>query len=129
MSHFTTIQTQVRDLDALQEACTDLGVELRTGVPCRGYATAQRQCAHTIRLKGPYDIGVEPSEQKDGSMSLTTDWWNGHVAKEVGPGFGRLLQAYGVRKTEREAKARGLRTTRKQEADGSVLLVLEGGTL
>ena len=129
MSHFTTIQTQVRDLDALQEACTDLGVELLTGVPCRGYATAQRQCARTVRLKGPYDIAVDPSPAGDGTYGLTTDWWNGHVEREVGPQYGRLLQSYGVHKTLREARSRGLRATRKQEADGSVLLVLEGGAL
>jgi len=129
MSHFTTIQTQVRDLDALSEACEDLGVELLRGVPCRGYATARRECARTIRLKGPYDVAVDPSPGNDGTFALTTDWWSGHVASEVGPNFGRLLQAYGVRKTMREARSRGLRTTRRQEADGSVLLVLEGGAL
>jgi hypothetical protein len=129
MSHFTSIKTQVRDLDALREACTDLGVELLTGVPCRGYATATRSCAHTIRLKGPYDIAVDPSPDDDGTHGLTTDWWDGHVQREVGPKFGRLLQSYGVHKTLREARSRGLRATRLSQADGSVLLVLEGGAL
>ena len=82
-----------------------------------------------IKLKGPYDIAVEPSAEKDGTYSLATDWWDGHVAKEVGAGFGRLLQSYGVHKTIREAQARGLRATRRTEADGSILLTLEGGSL
>jgi hypothetical protein len=129
MSHFTTVKTQVRDLEALREACAELGLELLEGVPCRGYGGVERKCARTIRLKGPYDIAVDPSPEDDGTHSLTADWWDGHVAREAGPGFGRLLQAYAVRKTLREARARGLRTTRKQEADGSVLLVLEGGAL
>ena len=129
MSHFTTIKTQVRDLDALSEACADLGLELLSGVPCRGYNGALRECARTVRLKGPYDIAVDPSPENDGTHRLTADWWDGHVERETGAGFGRLLQRYGVRKTLREARARGLRATETKEADGSVLLVLEGGSL
>ena len=129
MSHFTTVQTQVRDLDALHDACVELGVKLVPNTNCRGYAGVVRQAPHVIKLKGPYDIAVEPHPENDGSYSLTTDLWDGHVAKEVGVGYGRLLQSYGVHKTIREARARGLRTTRRVEADGSILLTLEGGSL
>lgn len=129
MSHFTTIQTQIRDLDALQDACTEMNLELQPRANCRGYGGLVRKAPHVIKLKGPYDIAVEPSEGKDGSYGLTTDWWDGHVAKEVGPGYGRLLQYYGVNKTKREARSRGLRTTHKVEADGSILLTLEGASL
>ena len=129
MSHFTTIQTQIRDLTALSEACFELGVSLVPDADCRGYAGITRKAPHVIRLKGPYDIAVEPSKANDGTHGLTTDWWDGHVAREVGVGYGRLLQSYGVHKTEREARLRGLRTTRRVETDGSILLTLEGGTL
>ena len=129
MSHFTTIKTQVRDLEALHDACAELGLELLPNAACRGYGGVTRQAAHVIRLKGPFDIAVEPSEDNDGTHGLTTDWWDGHVAREVGVGYGRLLQAYGVHKTTREARARGLRVHRHQEQDGSVLLTLEGGAL
>jgi hypothetical protein len=129
MSHFTTVQTQVRDLDALHDACVELGVKLVPNTHCRGYAGVVRQAPHVIKLKGPYDIAVEPHPENDGSYSLTTDLWDGHVAKEVGVGYGRLLQSYGVHKTIREARSRGLRSTRRVEADGSILLTLEGGSL
>jgi len=129
MSHFTTIHTQVRDLAALSDACNELGLSLVQNTDCRGYAGITRKAPNVILLKGPYDIAVEPSNANDGSFGLTTDWWDGHVAKEVGQGFGRLLQSYGVHKTTREARVRGLRTSRKVEADGSILLTLEGGSL
>ena len=129
MSHFTTIQTQIRDLDALQDACVELGFQFLSNAKCRGYAGMNRLAPSVIKLKGPYDIAVEPSPEKDGTYGLTTDWWDGHVAKEVGIGYGRLLQSYGIHKTMREARTRGLRVFRKQEQDGSVLLTLEGGSL
>jgi len=129
MSHFTTIQTQIRDLDALRDASVEMGFQFLKNSKCRGYAGITRTAPHVIQLKGPYDIAVDPSKENDGTYGLTTDWWNGHVAKEVGMGYGRLLQSYGVHKTMREARSRGLRSTRRVEADGSVLLTLEGGSL
>jgi hypothetical protein len=129
MSHFTTIQTQIRDLDALRDACTELGLGFSANAQCRGYAGITRPAPHVIRLKGPYDIAVDPHPDNDGSYGLTTDWYQSHVAKEVGLGYSRLLQSYGIHKTIREAHHRGLRVLRRQEQDGSVLLTLEGGSL
>ena len=124
MSHFTTIQTQVRDLEALRDACAEMGLELKSKTPCRGYASAVRKCAHTIRLKGPYDIAVDPAP--DGTFGLTTDWWNGHVEREVGPGYGKLLQLYGVHKAMREAKKKGLTARRQALSDGRIKLTIGG---
>ena len=129
MSHFTEIKTQIKDIEALRSACQELGLTLLQNADARGYYENKTKGDYVVQLKGPYDIAVEPSAEKDGSFGLTTDWWDGHVAKEVGAGFGRLLQFYGVHKTLREAHARGLRATRRTEADGSILLTLEGGSL
>jgi len=127
MSHFTTIQTEVRDLDALKDACVELGLKLVPDTTCRGYAGVLRKADHVIQLKGPYDIAVDPAE--GGKYGFSADWWEGHVAQEVGAGYSRLMQGYGVHKTLREARSRGLRATRQVEADGSILLTLEGGSL
>ncbi len=52
MSHFTAIHTQIRDLDALAEACAELGVALEHDATCRGYGGLLRKAPHIIRLKG-----------------------------------------------------------------------------
>lgn len=127
MSHFTSIQTQIRDLEALNDACEDLGLQLLELAPARGFAGVTRQAHRIIQLHGPYDIAVDPIE--GGTYGLTTDWWDGHVAREVGENYGRLLQSYGVQKTFREARLRGLRASQRVEQDGSILLTLEGGRL
>ena len=129
MSHFATIETQIRDIAALKAACAELGLDINENAVARGYAGNTRSGEHVIKLKGPYDIAVEPAKENDGTYGLTTDWWDGHVAKEVGTGYGRLLQSYGIHKTMREARTRGLRVHRRQEQDGSVLITLEGGAL
>jgi hypothetical protein len=124
MSHFTTIQTQVRDLDALRNALGELNVTLHAKTTARGYANNQLQGDYVIRLKGPYDIAL--NKTPDGSYGLTTDWWDGHVEKEVGAKFGRLLQLYGIHKTTIEARKRGHFVQRKAQKDGSIKLTIGG---
>ena len=124
MSHFTTIQTQIKDLDALRSALGEMHLPLLTNTQARGYSTQSMTGDFVIRLNGPYDIAV--SRHPDGTYGLTTDWWAGHVEKEVGAKYGRLLQLYGVHKATREARRKGLSVRRKAQADGSIKLSITG---
>ena len=98
MSHFTTITTQIRDLVAVRGACQELGIELLENTTARGYAGNTHRGDYVIRLRGPYDVAL--TRQQDGSYGLTTDWWDGHVERELGTGYGKLLQLYGVYKAQ-----------------------------
>ena len=124
MSHFTTIQTQIRDIEALRAACTELGLSVCDNTQARGYSGNHIQGEFVIRLNGPYDIAL--SRQADGAYGLTADWWNGHVEREVGAGFGRLIQLYGVHKAIREARRKGYSVRRQPLKDGSIKLCIEG---
>jgi hypothetical protein len=122
MSHFTSIQTQIKDPDALREACTELGLELLANAEARGYGDQRQRGDFVIRLKGPYDVALQ--RQSDGTFGLLADQWDGHVEQEVGQNFGRLLQLYAVHKATREARKRGLSVQRTQRTDGSIKLTL-----
>ena len=124
MSHFTKIQTQVKDIEALRTACAELGLELLDKAQARGFGDNCHPGDHVIRLRGPYDIAL--SRQPDGNYVLITDWWDGHVEKEVGKNFGRLLQLYGVHKATREARKRGLSVQRKLLNNGNIRLSIQG---
>ena len=124
MSHFTTIQTQIRDLDALRAACAEMKIGLFKNTEARGYGSNQRLGEYVIRLNGPFDIAL--NQNQNGGFDLSTDWWEGHVEKEVGQGFGKLLQLYGVYKATREAKGRGLSVSRNPLQDGSIKLTIGG---
>jgi hypothetical protein len=123
MSHWTKIETQIRDAAALREACGELGLELLENTQARGYGDNRITADLVIRLKGPYDIAL----QRGGSgYGLTTDWWGGHVEKEVGKDYGRLLQLYGVHKTRLEARRKGFMVQRRTLGDGSIKLTIGG---
>ncbi len=124
MSHFTNIITQIKDLAALANACKELGVELLQGGKARGFAGNTRSGEAVIKLKGPYDIAL--NKQSEGNYELATDWWNGHVEKEVGTNFARLLQLYGVHKTMREARKKGYLASRKTLPNGAIKLTIGG---
>lgn len=123
MSHFVTIKTQIKDIGALRSACVELGFSIDENAEARGIGTQQRG-DFVIRLKGPCDIAVQ--RQDDRSFGLSTDWWGGHVEKEVGANYGRLLQLYAVHKASREARKRGLTVRRTALQSGAIKLTLAG---
>ena len=122
MSHFTTIKTQIKDIAALRAATNELGLQLLTKTTARGFYQQSIKGDYVVRLKGPYDIAV--NQQPDGTYGLTTDWWDGHVEREVGKDFGRLLQLYGVHKASMEARKQGLSVLRRSQPNGSIKLIL-----
>ena len=124
MSHFTTIDTQIRDIGALQSAYEELGLQVQENATARGYGSQSRQGEYVIKLNGPYDIAL--NAQENSSFELACDWWGGHVEKEVGKNYGRILQLYGVHKASREARRKGYTVRRKQHADGAIKLVIGG---
>ncbi len=124
MSHFATVETQVRDAAALKNACAEMGLEVMENAVARGYGSNSIKGDLVIRLKGPYDIAL--NRQPTGSFGLTTDWWGGHVEREVGKDYGRLLQLYAVHKAQIEARRKGLTVRRQALGDGSVKLTIGG---
>jgi hypothetical protein len=101
-----------------------MGLTLLQNSEARGYYENKTKGDYVIQLRGPYDIAI--NKQSDGTFGLTADLWNGHVENEVGQGYGKLLQLYGVHKTTMEARKKGLSVLRRQKQDGSIKLVLMG---
>ena len=122
MSHFTTINTRIKDIDALQSACAELGLPVEANTRARGYAGNTLHGDHVIRLNGPYDVALR--QEPNGQYSLHADLWNGHVEKELGKNFGRLKQLYGIHKATAEARRKGLSVRRRQLPNGTVRLAL-----
>ena len=125
MSHFTDIETQISDVEALRDACKELGLELVENAEARGYFRSQSMRGqYVIRLKGPYDVAL--NKDKNGFYQITADLWEGRVEQEVGKGYGKLLQLYGAHKVMREARRKGYRVNRGANKQGHVVLTIGG---
>ena len=124
MSHFTDIKTQIRDKDVLAAACRELDLAVLENSEARGYIKNKTRGDLVICLKGPYDIAA--NRQADGTYTLRTDWWDGHVAKEVGENYGRLIKHYGVQTTMREARNRGHMVRCIHKTNGDIAVQITG---
>src|SRR5580698_2248760 len=124
MSHFTSIKTQIKDIEALRAACDELGLVVEQNAKARGYSTNKTKGDYVIKLKGPYDIAL--NKQPDGTFGITADLWEGYVEKEVGQKYGKLLQLYAVHKATLEARKKGLSVLRRPQQNGAIKLVLMG---
>ena len=127
MSHFATIETQIKDIEALKAACAELGLNVVQNSQARGYGDKTHHGEYVIMLKGPFDIAL--NRQANGTFQLIADWWDEHVEKEVGTKFGRLLQLYGVHKATAEARRKGYMVSRGILKNGAIKLAITGGVL
>jgi hypothetical protein len=127
MSHVATIELEVKDIDALAEACPAIGGEFMRDqksyrwwgsdhpdridgdAPPEGFTVADLgHCEHAIRLKGQrYEIGV--AKRRDGRPGyvLLFDDLYGELATHVGPNCNRLKQEYALSVAKRQARKQG----------------------
>jgi len=124
MSHFATVNTQIKDIEALRAAVEEMGLTLLENTEARGYGSNRIRGQYVIRLRGPYDVAL--NKNADGVFQLSTDWWGGHVQKEVGDDYGRLLQIYGVHIATRAARRKGYTVRRRALRDGSIRVQIQG---
>jgi|ERR1043166_211178 hypothetical protein len=122
MSHFTTIKTQIRDIDALRLACKELELPLLQNDTARGWNQTTVKGDYVILLKGEYDIALQ--RQPDGSYSLVADFTMLPPDAGVGPKGGKLLQLYAVHKAMKEARKRGHLVRRAQQQNGAIKLIV-----
>ncbi len=122
MSHFTKIQTQIKDIAALKAACGELKLDLVQDEVVRGYT--KRDAAYVIKLNGAFDVGLELDAATQ-SWGLVYDKWNNYVHSELGTDCGKLIQRYAVCKVEMEARKKGLSVFRKYMDNGNIQVVLQ----
>ena len=75
MSHFTRVQTVIRDQALLEEALRQLNYQFQSGesVLVRGYQGNQESAQVVIDTGSGYDIGFQ--RQADRSFAVCADWW------------------------------------------------------
>lgn len=133
MSHVTSINLVVKDLDSLEKACDELGLELQRGK--RTYAWWGQfmndsnaygghdpktfgRGEHAIKVKGdrpqngsmgPWEIGVVKALDNKEGFELLYDQFGGagaRLTEKVGPAANKLRQQYAAAVAEKNALAK-----------------------
>lgn len=126
MSHFTTVQTKLKDLVCVKDAVQDLGltfVESEDMVTVRGYQGATEKAKMVIRATDNYDIGLYQTAE---GYSLSADWWG--IEMETGlkekDWVDRFNQRYAYHKVLKEVKSRGFTLEEEVDDKGEIQLTV-----
>lgn len=81
MSHFTTIQVQIKDGELLYQTLQDLGYAVERDSNVRGYLWKRTRADFVIRQKNGYDLGFRQSQ--DGHYELISDFWGSQIDQKA----------------------------------------------
>ncbi|WP_017315744.1 DUF1257 domain-containing protein [Mastigocladopsis repens] len=124
MSHFSQIKTQIRNIDSLKDALTDLGVNWNQGPrKVRGYRGQTHDAEVTIEQENGYDIGFRWNG-KEYELVADLQYWQQDLSVE---GFLRkVTQRYAYQTVVKETARVGFQVAEQQKnEDGSIRLVVQ----
>jgi hypothetical protein len=124
MSHFSQIKTQIRNLESLQEALSDLGIEWKPGASeVRGYRGQTHAAEVAIEQNNGYDIGFRWNG-KEYELVADLQYWQQDLTVE---GFLRkITQRYAYRTVLKETSKAGFQVAEQENnADGSIRLLVQ----
>jgi hypothetical protein len=125
MSHFSTIQTELRDRDALLAALTDLGYSASDDAQSvRGYRGQQVTAELAIRQEQGGDIGFRLNPE-NGCYELVADLELWRQPVPVERFLSQLNQRYALRTILAATAEEGFQVSEQtQQLDGSIELVV-----
>jgi len=124
MSHFSQIKTQIRNLDSLKEALTDLGINWKPGTrEVRGYQGQTHAAEVTIEQDNGYDIGFKWNG-KEYELVSDLQYWQQNLSVD---GFLRqVTQRYAYQTVVKETTRAGFQVAEQEKnKDGSIRLVVQ----
>ncbi len=124
MSHFSNIKTQIRNLDSLKSALTDLGIDWKDeSKTVKGYQGNTRTAEVVIEQDNNYDIGFSWNGAEY-ELVADLEYWQQPLTVD---GFLRqVTQRYAYNTVRNEAGKQGFQVTEEQKNDdGSLRLVVQ----
>jgi len=76
MSHFTTINVQIKNGETLHKTLQELGYEVECNTAVRGYQGSQTEAEYVIRRPNGYDLGFRRNGE---NYELVADFWGAKI--------------------------------------------------
>lgn len=123
MSHFSQIKTQIRNLNSLQAALTDLGINWAGSKTVRGYRGQTRNAEISIEQDNGYDVGFSWNG-KEYELVADMQYWQQPWSVE---GFlRRVTQRYAYHTVVNETARQGFHIAEQQQnEDGSIRVLVQ----
>lgn len=123
MSHFSQIKTQIRQLEPLQQALTELGLDWKSGTTLRGYQGATDRVEVVIPQENGYDIGFQWNG-KEYALVADMQFWQQPWSLESF--MQKVNQSYALQVVRNESSKQGFAVAEQNTLEnGAVRLVLQ----
>ncbi|WP_017327193.1 DUF1257 domain-containing protein [Synechococcus sp. PCC 7336] len=124
MSHFSQIKTKILDLNALEAALSELGIDSERGeMQVRGYRGNTQAASLIVHQDNGYDIGFQWNGD---AYQLVADLQYWKQPWSVETFIDKVTQRYAYQTIVGESSRKGFQLVeQKQAEDGSVRLVLQ----
>ncbi|MBD2318014.1 DUF1257 domain-containing protein [Phormidium tenue] len=124
MSHFSQVKTQIRSLEPLQKALTDLGVNWKSGAsPMRGHEGTTTSAEVVIEQANGYDVGFQWNGSEYALVADMQFWQQPWTVESF---LRKVTQGYAIATVMGESSEQGFSLSEQQvREDGSVRLVLQ----
>lgn len=125
MSHYSTVTVKIDDVNAVKDACKELGLIIKEKGTIRYYYNQGHTTAdYVISIPNcPYDVGLV-KDPLTGNYNLVYDKYGGHVEKVLGVNCCKLVQSATYHKIAKHAKLKGFFIT-KQDNKGKLQVILQ----
>lgn len=124
MLHFSQIKTQIRNLDSLQSALTNLGIEWKAGPhPVRGYQGQSHTAEVVVEQENGYDIGFAWNGEQ---YNLVADLQYWQQPLTVDRFLSQVTQNYALNVVTETSAQQGFQVSEQvKQSDGSIRLVVQ----
>lgn len=117
MSHITSIQTKMNDINCIKKSLDNLGYVYEENSFAHGYAQSKIQGDLVIKRSGCFDIAII---MEGGTYIVKADWWKSDISQK--DFINELMQEYSAVKIEKEINSSGkfrMIGDREKLADGT----------
>ncbi len=124
MSHFSQVKTQIRSLEPLQTALTELGVDWKSGnTPMRGHEGSSTTAELVIEQSNGYDVGFQWNGSEYALVADMQFWQQPWTVESF---LQKVTQRYAVATVISESSDQGFALSEQEvREDGSLRLVLQ----
>ena len=120
MSHFTRVQTQLRNIETVRQALMELGYSVTEGM-VRGYRDNEATADLVVHVSDNYDIGFR---QEASQIVMVADFWGLKINRE--DFLKSVTQKYAYITVMEQAQSQGWQAmTEEKQPDGSIRLVMQ----
>ncbi|MGB3263382.1 MAG: DUF1257 domain-containing protein [Microcoleus sp.] len=120
MSHFTTIEVQIKNGELLHQVLEELGYKVELNVQVRGYRGDKTNAEYAIRQSNGYDLGFRRNGDR---YELVADFWGARINQQEF--VNSISQRYARHQLMAAVQSEGFHVEEEETlADGTVRVVV-----